>query len=47
MINRIIQWSLHNRLFVTAGALLLFIYGVFVVLHLPVDVFADLNRPMS
>ena len=45
MINRIIQWSLHNRLFVTAGALLLFIYGVFVVLHLPVDVLPDLNRP--
>ena len=45
MINRIIQWSLHNRLFVTAGALLLFIYGVFVVVHLPVDVLPDLNRP--
>src|SRR3989338_2162118 len=45
MINRIIQWSLHNRLFVTAGAILLFIYGVFVVVHLPVDVLPDLNRP--
>lgn len=45
MINRIIQWSLHNRLFVTAGSLLLFIYGVFVVVHLPVDVLPDLNRP--
>lgn len=45
MLNRIIQWALNNRLFVAAGALLLFVYGVFVVLHLPVDVLPDLNRP--
>lgn len=45
MLNRIIQWALNNRLFVAAGALLLLIYGVFVVIHLPVDVLPDLNRP--
>ena len=45
MLNRIIQWALNNRLFVAAGALLLFIYGIFVVIHLPVDVLPDLNRP--
>ncbi len=45
MFDRIIAFSLHNRLFVVAAALLLLAYGVRVILHLPVDVFPDLNRP--
>ncbi len=45
MFDRIIRFSLHNRLFVVAAALLLLIYGVRVILMLPVDVFPDLNRP--
>lgn len=30
---------------VVAGAALLFVYGVFVIVHLPVDVLPDMNRP--
>ncbi|CAK0761207.1 Multidrug transporter AcrB [Azospirillaceae bacterium] len=45
MFDRIIQFSLHQRLFVTAGAILLFLYGGLVAAKLPVDVFPDLNRP--
>ncbi len=45
MFDRIILFSLKNRLFVVAAALLLLIYGTTVILKLPVDVFPDLNRP--
>ena len=45
MFDRIILFSLRNRLFVVAAALLLLVYGVGVILKLPVDVFPDLNRP--
>ncbi len=45
MLNRIIEFSLKNRLFVLAGAALLFVYGVFTLIGLPVDVLPDLNRP--
>ncbi|MBI3652703.1 MAG: efflux RND transporter permease subunit [Acidobacteria bacterium] len=45
MLNRIIYWSLHNRLLVVAITSLILVYGVYVVLNLPVDVFPDLNRP--
>src|SRR5262245_2954680 len=45
MFNAIITASLKNRLFVLAGALLLVVYGSYVVRRLPVDVCPDLNRP--
>jgi CzcA family heavy metal efflux pump len=45
MLDRIILFALRNRLFVVSVALLLLVYGVTVILRLPVDVFPDLNRP--
>lgn len=45
MLNRIIQFSLNNRLFVLAFAGLLMIYGIYTINQLPVDVLPDLNRP--
>jgi CzcA family heavy metal efflux pump len=46
VLNRLIEWSLRNRLVVLAASVLLLVYGVFVVRTLPVDVFPDLNRPL-
>lgn len=45
MFDRIIQFSLKNRLFVLCSAALLLVYGGWVIVKLPVDVFPDLNRP--
>src|SRR5215213_1536424 len=45
MLNRIIQWALHNRLLVLVAASALLIYGGIVAFRTPVDVFPDLTAP--
>src|SRR6056297_4099566 len=45
MIDRIIRWSLGNRLLVLAAALLLLFWGGWSSLQAPVDVFPDLTAP--
>lgn len=45
MFDRIISFSLNNRLLVVAVSALIMIYGGFLLSRMPVDVFPDLNRP--
>ena len=45
MLNRIILFSLQNRVLVVSAAALILVYGVYTLLSLPVDVLPDLNRP--
>lgn len=45
MFKTIVSWSLRNRLFTLAAALLMIVYGSYELTRLPVDVFPDLNRP--
>ena len=46
MFNSIVSFSLRNRLFVLAAALMLMIYGGVTAWRTPVDVFPDLNKPV-
>lgn len=45
MLDKIIKFSLRNRLLVIALSAMLLVYGVYVSLQLPIDVLPDLNRP--
>src|SRR5437867_4487364 len=45
MLNKIIAFSLRNRMVILAVTLAVVLYGVYLAAQLPVDVFPDLNRP--
>ena len=45
MLNKIIYYSLHNRVIVVVAAMLLFVAGIYVSMRSEVDVFPDLNAP--
>src|SRR2546422_5698713 len=45
MLNKVIQWSIKNRLVVVIAAIGLLIYGGVVAFRAPVDVFPDLTAP--
>ena len=45
MLNAILQFSLKQRLLVVAIAIALSGYGLWTAVHLPIDVFPDLDRP--
>ena len=45
MLNKVILWSLQNRLLVLLAAIGLLVYGGYVTMRAPVDVFPDLTAP--
>src|ERR1700739_2321536 len=45
MLNRVILWSLQNRLVMLTLALLLFVFGVRAALRVPLDVFPEFAPP--
>lgn len=45
MLNAIIRFALRQRVLVAATAIFLVLYGGWQILHLPIDVFPNLNRP--
>ncbi|MEO7931845.1 MAG: CusA/CzcA family heavy metal efflux RND transporter [Chthoniobacterales bacterium] len=44
MIERIIHWSLRNRFLVVCGALFLVAFGIYSIVHTPVDAIPDLSE---
>ncbi len=47
MLNKIIDFSLHNRLLVVVATVLLLVFGSYVALQMEVDVFPDLSAPTT
>ncbi len=45
MLNKIIQWSIKNRLIVAIAACGLLVYGGIIAMRAPLDVFPDLTAP--
>ena len=45
MLNKIIRYSLHNRLVVLVASILLLFAGTYTSMNMEVDVFPDLNAP--
>ena len=45
MLNKIIKFSINNKLFVLLGAVILIVAGVFTARNMDVDVFPDLTAP--
>lgn len=45
MLNRIISFSLHNRVAILLAAVVLTVVGLYKTYHMEVDVFPDLNAP--
>lgn len=45
MLNRIIHFSLHNRLLVMVASVILIVMGSYTAYHMEVDVFPDLTAP--
>jgi len=45
MLNKIIKFSLNNRLVILVGAILLMMAGTYTAVNMDVDVFPDLNAP--
>ena len=45
MLDRIIKFSLHNRVLIIVAAVLLLVGGLYTTLHTEVDIFPDLNAP--
>ena len=45
MLNKIISYSLHNRLMIIVASVLLLVAGIYTASKMEVDVFPDLTAP--
>ena len=45
MLNKIIHFSLNNRILILVASVLLMVGGAYTAFHTEVDVFPDLNAP--